>query len=90
MNSCRVLQLLMLTCCAAIPVDVLGQKALPRAEATAADKAESIGEIEICDLFRRLDAFDGKHVAVRGVYRFSTELAGLYSEGCQKPLLNPA
>jgi hypothetical protein len=38
-------------------------------------------------LFRRLDAFAGKRIAARGVYRFSRELAGLYSEGCQRPLI---
>ena len=50
-------------------------------------KPEPMTEIQICDLFRRLDTFDGKRVAVRGVYRFSFELAGLYSEGCAKPLV---
>lgn len=57
------------------------------AQATATARAKSMEEIEICDLFRRLDAFDGKRVAVRGIYRFSFELAGLYSEGCEKPLI---
>jgi hypothetical protein len=57
------------------------------AQETAATKVESMKEIQICDLFRRLDVFDGKHVAVRGVYRFSMELAGLYSEGCPEPLI---
>jgi len=41
----------------------------------------------ICDLLRHLDTFNGKRIVVRGVYRFSMELGGLYSEGCQKPLM---
>jgi hypothetical protein len=57
------------------------------AQAVAPAKAESTKTIQICALFRRLDAFDGKRVAVRGFYRFSMELAGLYSEGCPEPLI---
>ena len=57
------------------------------AQVSTTAKPETMKEIQICDLFRRLDAFNGKRIAVRGVYRFSFELAGLYSEGCAKPLI---
>jgi len=56
-------------------------------QTSAAGNAEVTPVIQICDLFRQLDAFDGKRVAVRGVLRFSIELGGLYSGGCEKPLI---
>jgi len=58
-----------------------------RAQTAAPAKAESLKVVPICDLLRRLDKFAGKRVAVRGVYRFSMEVEGLYSEGCPKPLI---
>jgi hypothetical protein len=48
------------------------------AQVTTATKAETTEEIQICDLFQRLDEFSGKRVAVRGVYRFARELARDY------------
>ncbi|MGA2113451.1 MAG: hypothetical protein ABSH56_01725 [Bryobacteraceae bacterium] len=53
----------------------------------AAPGTGSVKELQICDLLHRLDSFDGKRVAVRGIYRFSMEVAGLYSDGCKEPLI---
>jgi len=57
------------------------------AQTAASADAGELKEIPICNLLERLDKFAGKRVAVRGIYRFSTELNGLYSEGCPKPLI---
>lgn len=80
MNLPHVLRPLIATTCAVLLVSPCG-------DAVAAAPRNSAEVVPICDLLRRLDAFDGKIVAVRGAYRFSPELAGLYSEGCQNALV---
>ena len=57
------------------------------AQSRSKTKERPATKFQICDLLRRIDAFDGKLFAVRGMYCFSKELAGLYSEGCQKQLI---
>jgi hypothetical protein len=83
--SSLMVNLLALVCAAAqwlFP----SQAARPDQSSTVS-KSESSVDMPICELFRKLDAFDNKQVAVRGVYRFSSELSGLYSEGCPEPLI---
>jgi len=82
MNRRGVLQLFVLASDAVISA----ASASRTAQATGGE-VQFTKEIQICDLFRRLDAYAGKYIAVRGIYRFSTELGGLYSEGCEKPLI---
>jgi len=69
-------------------VSPFGGRNLAVGQSIGGMKGKSDHEIAICDLFDRLDAPDGKQVVVRGIYRFSHELAGLYSSnGCHKPLI---
>lgn len=43
--------------------------------------------IDLCEVLPQLDHFDGKTIAVRGYYRFSRELGGLYVANCANPIM---
>lgn len=79
MNICRIALFL------ALCMILLCQRSLLCAQQTKT--RDVAGATPICDLLRYLDRFNGRRIAVRGVYRFSMELGGLYSEGCQTPLI---
>jgi len=43
--------------------------------------------LDICDALQKIDRLSGSVIAVRGYYRFGTELGGLYGRNCPKKLV---
>jgi hypothetical protein len=63
-------------------------QAVPKADARSVrTQAGKVQVLDICDALQKIDKVSGSVIAVRGYYRFGTELGGLYGRNCPKKLV---
>jgi hypothetical protein len=58
-----------------------------KTDAAFETQVEYLAALDICAALQKIDSLDGSVVAVRGYYRFATELGGLYGRNCPKKLV---